>query len=178
MPLRLRAPHPSSFAPEIRTISFHIVRSFAANAAASSGVDDKHRAPAIKKRSCTALSAAISRIAFATLSMIGRGVPAGNTKPAHEVTTKSLSPASAIVGTFGMLGQRCGDVTFALDNLASYVSTIESGALRALAVTSPESIAGIVCAAPRNGTCWPFTPVRVMNSAPERCGVVPTPGLP
>ena len=31
-----------------------------------------------------------------------------------------------------------GDVTFALDNLASYVSTIESGALRALAVTSPQ----------------------------------------
>jgi tripartite-type tricarboxylate transporter receptor subunit TctC len=31
-----------------------------------------------------------------------------------------------------------GDVNFALDNLASYVSTIESGALRALAVTSPQ----------------------------------------
>jgi tripartite-type tricarboxylate transporter receptor subunit TctC len=31
-----------------------------------------------------------------------------------------------------------GDVTFALDNLASYVSTIDSGALRALAVTSPQ----------------------------------------
>jgi tripartite-type tricarboxylate transporter receptor subunit TctC len=31
-----------------------------------------------------------------------------------------------------------GDVTYALDNLASYVSTIESGKMRALAVTSAQ----------------------------------------
>ena len=45
-------------------------------------------------------------------------------------------------------------------------------------VTSPDSIAGMVCAAPRNGTCTALTPVRAANSTPERCGVVPGPGLP
>ena len=45
-------------------------------------------------------------------------------------------------------------------------------------LTSPDSIAGIVCAAPRNGTCTALTPVRAANSTPDRCGEVPGPGLP
>jgi hypothetical protein len=45
------------------------------------------------------------------LSMIGRGVPAGNTKAAQEVTMKSFTPASPIVGTSAIVGQRCAEVT-------------------------------------------------------------------
>jgi hypothetical protein len=38
-------------------------------------------------------------------------VAAGNTKAAHDVTTKSLIPASPMVGISGKVGQRCADVT-------------------------------------------------------------------
>ena len=36
----------------------------------------------------------------------------------------------------------------------------------------------MVCDAPRNGTCTALMPVRAANSTPDRCGVVPGPGLP
>ena len=49
---------------------------------------------------------------------------------------------------------------------------------RGRTVTSPDSIAGMVCAAPRNGTWMASSPARQANMAPERWGVVPTPGLP
>src|ERR1019366_82017 len=99
------------FRPDSATTSFHIARSLAANAMASSGVLERMRAPATRNRFCIATSAAICFIAPASLSTIGRGVAVGSTKAAHEVTTKSFTPASAMVGTSGKVGQRCAEVT-------------------------------------------------------------------
>src|SRR5262245_31745585 len=45
------------------------------------------------------------------IALACRGVPIGNTNAAHEVTTKSLTPASPMVGTSGKVGQRCAEVT-------------------------------------------------------------------
>ena len=42
----------------------------------------------------------------------------------------------------------------------------------------PESIIGIVCAAPREGTWMALMPVRMRKSSPERWGVVPAPEEP
>src|SRR6185437_6459281 len=39
-------------------------------------------------------------------------------------------------------------------------------------------MAGMVCAAPRNGTWTASRPARLSNSTPDRCGEVPIPGLP
>src|ERR1019366_3209083 len=83
----------------------------AANAMASSGVLERMRAPATRNRFCIPTSAAICFIAPDSLSTIGRGVAAGSTKAAHEVTTKSFTPASTIVGTSGKVGQRLAEVT-------------------------------------------------------------------
>ena len=43
--------------------------------------------------------------------MIARGTPRGTAKAHQEVTTKSGTPASAIVGTSGSVGQRSALVT-------------------------------------------------------------------
>src|SRR5450830_354755 len=110
--IRARAPvHYWACAPDSATTSFHIARSLAAKASASSGVLESTRAPATRKRFWISGSAAICFMAADSLSMIGRGVPAGTTKAAQEVTTKSFKPASAMVGTSGMVGQRCAEVT-------------------------------------------------------------------
>jgi hypothetical protein len=78
---------------------------------ASSGVLESTRAPAVRKRFWIAISAAICFMVADSLSTIGRGVAAGNTKVVQEVTTKSFMPASAMVGTFGKVGQRWAEVT-------------------------------------------------------------------
>ena len=44
--------------------------------------------------------------------------------------------------------------------------------------SAPDSNIGIVCGAPRAGTCVAGTPVRRRNNSPARCGVVPTPDEP
>src|ERR1019366_2135165 len=147
------------FRPDSATTSFHIARSLAANAIASSGVLERMRAPATRNRFCIATSAAICFIAPASLSTIGRGVAVGSTKAAPGGTTKSFAPASALVGTSGKGGQRGAEAT-------------------APAPTFPDSMAGMVCAAPRNGTCTASSPLRLANNTPDKCGEVPTPGLP
>jgi hypothetical protein len=63
------------------------------------------------KRSFTAGSATMRCSAALTRSIATRGVPAGKTKPCQEETTKSAKPASAMVGTSGMVGQRVAEVT-------------------------------------------------------------------
>src|SRR4029079_7651000 len=101
----------SIFAPDAATTSFHSARSFAAYANAPSGVLDNTRAPPTRKRFWTSSSAAIFFMAPAIFSTIGRGVPAGTTKAAQDVTIKSFTPASPMVGTSAIVGQRCAEVT-------------------------------------------------------------------
>src|SRR5262245_449239 len=108
---RRGVPRYSALAPEIRTTSRQISRSLAAYASAASGVLESTFAPAVSARAFIAGSAAMDLMAALNLSITGRGVPFGTTNAAHEVTTKSARPASAIVGTFGKVGQRSADVT-------------------------------------------------------------------
>ena len=56
-------------------------------------------------------SAAISRTACDSWLVMAAGVAAGITSAPQEVTTKSVMPASAMVGTSGNVGQRSGEVT-------------------------------------------------------------------
>src|SRR5262249_15978066 len=101
----------SALAPEILTTSRQISRSFAANASAASGVLERGRAPACRKRAFVAGWAAMSLMAALNLSITGRGVPGGATNAGHEVTPTSGRAGSGIVGTFGNVGQRSAEVT-------------------------------------------------------------------
>src|SRR5665213_418212 len=123
-------------------------------------------------------SAAMVFIAAASLSIIDRGVPAGTTKAAQDVTTKLFSPASAMVGTSGSVGQRCAEVTARARIFPDLMKDMYEARLSIAKVTSPDSMAGMVCAAPRNGTCTESSLVRLTNMTPDKCGDVPTPGLP
>ncbi len=84
--------------------------------------------------------------------MIRRGVAAGTTNAAHEVTTKSLMPASPMVGTSGSVGHRCAEVTARARIFPDWMMGTYEARLSIAKFTSPASMAGIVCAAPRNGT--------------------------
>src|SRR6478736_498392 len=91
---------------------------------------------------------------------------------------KSGTPTSAMVGTFGNVGQRCAEVTASARIVPDSICETYEARLSTANVTSPASIAGMVWAAPRNGTWIALMPVRAANKTPERCGVVPGPGLP
>src|SRR4249919_3028246 len=63
-------------------------------------------APVFSQASLMSARARIFVISRLSLSTIGCGVPAGAMKPTHKVALKSGTPASAIVGTSGNVGER------------------------------------------------------------------------
>src|SRR5262245_8539686 len=77
-----------------------------------------------------------------------------------------------------MVGQRDDDVTASARMLPDSICETYDARLSTAKFTSPASIAGIVSDAPLNGTCTAWTPVRAAKRTPDRCGVVPGPGLP
>src|ERR1700704_5345466 len=71
----------SPFAPDVLTITDHLVSSRSMSAAYSSGVDASGSAPSSARRDLNSSDGTAGRSAAPSLSMIGRGVPAGATMP-------------------------------------------------------------------------------------------------
>src|SRR5262249_62215856 len=97
-------------------------------------------------------SAAVPLCLDANVQTIDGGVALGTTSPAPEQTTKSGTPASAIVGTFGNVGHRSAEVTASARIVPDSICEMCEARLSTAKLTSPANIAGMVCAAPRNGT--------------------------
>ena len=105
-------------------------------------------------------------------------MPAGANTANHEVASKPGSPCSAIVGISGADGERFAPVTPIARSLPSRTTGIAEGMLSNIIVICPPSRSGIANWRPLYGTCWVFTPARLLNSSPDTCTEVPMPGEP
>ena len=107
--------------------------------------------------------------------MIGAGVPAGASSPNHDVASKPGTPASIMVGSSGMLGERCSAVMASPRSLPSRTLGRIAPAFWNVMVMRPPITS--VKFAPRYGTCTMSRPSWLLNTSPAMCCGVPAPGL-
>src|SRR5437879_576380 len=106
------------------------------------------------------------------------GVPAGAKIPNNAPSTKSCTPASAIVGTSGTSGERAAPVmTSALTWPALMRPTEVAMPVISISIC-PDPTSVMPAPPPLYGTCVMSSLKRCANSSPIRCGLEPTPGEP
>ena len=104
----------------------------------SAGVLSTGLKPIASSRSRISGSAPILTISACSFSTIAGGVPAGITKPVSVSASWPGTPASAMVGTSGMVGERLVAVTARPRSLPSLISPMVGGS----AVTADRRLAG------------------------------------
>src|SRR6266850_1132901 len=176
--LRLGSLH-SSFTPAMvassrqRAASARITRPKASPASGSVTSCPMSITRFLKSADC--VTAGTSRV---SRSIGSRGVPAGTKTPNSAPSTKSPTPASAIVGTSGICGERAPPVI----TMAFTCAALMRPAAVAMPVTSisiwPETTSAMPAPPPLYGTCVRTTLKRLAKSSPMRCGLEPMPGEP
>jgi hypothetical protein len=98
----------------------------------------------------------------ASLSMIGRGVPAGTTTPHHGATSTPGTPASASVGISGIVEERLAAVTARMRTFGWLFAQVESTDMKSI---WPESRLANASPVTLNGTYTVLSPVFALKSS-------------
>src|SRR5262249_53808013 len=101
---------PYFLSPAASAAAVHLTVSRAMNCANSSGGPPMGSKPCARSLATTSSEASALLAAALSLSITARGVPAGATKPNQTPASKSGSPASTMVGTFGATCARLAEL--------------------------------------------------------------------
>ena len=82
-----------------------------------------------------------------------------------------------MVGTSGRSNQRCAPVTASAFSAPDSICGCAGGSAANAICVVPDRIAWIAGPAPENGTWVMLIRASILSSSPDRCGVVPMPGL-
>src|SRR5919204_3820134 len=161
--------------PAASAAAVHLTVSRAMNCANSSGGPPIGSNACARSLAATSLAASASLAAALSLSMIGRGVPAGATRPNQTPASKSGSPASTIVGTFGATCARLTELTAKALSLPESICGSIVEATPSISDTRPARRSVTAGGLPWYGTCTSLICERTANTSVERCGTVPIP---